>query len=149
MIREAIKIQQDDVGHIPLHQQALAWAMKKNVDLVQLADNYMPLKWVTIREGGAPTERRRPAGSGMNAVGRVWDSDVAYSFRSSPVAVSRRHCVHPDLLRCVCTLGRAVQPVRSGDDQSARRVVAAGLGRGRQSDFWLGTDDQGRDYSRR
>jgi peptide/nickel transport system substrate-binding protein len=26
MIREAFKIQQDDVGHIPLHQQALAWA---------------------------------------------------------------------------------------------------------------------------
>ena len=26
MIREAFKIHQDDVGHIPLHQQALAWA---------------------------------------------------------------------------------------------------------------------------
>ena len=41
MIAEAMKIHQDDVGHIPLHQQALAWATKKNVDLVQLADNYM------------------------------------------------------------------------------------------------------------
>jgi len=49
MIAEAMKIHQDDVGHIPLHQQALAWAMKKNVDLVQLADNYMPLKWVSIK----------------------------------------------------------------------------------------------------
>ncbi len=49
MIAEAMKIHQDDVGHIPLHQQALAWAMKRNVDLVQLADNYMPLKWVTIK----------------------------------------------------------------------------------------------------
>jgi len=49
MIAEAMKIHQDDVGHIPLHQQALAWAMKKNVELVQLADNYMPLKWVTIK----------------------------------------------------------------------------------------------------
>ena len=29
MIREAFKIHQDDVGHIPLHQQALAWAMKQ------------------------------------------------------------------------------------------------------------------------
>ncbi len=49
MIAEAMKIHQDDVGHIPLHQQALAWAMKRNVDLVQLADNYMPLKWVVIK----------------------------------------------------------------------------------------------------
>ncbi len=49
MIAEAMKIHQDDVGHIPLHQQALAWAMKRNVDLVQLADNYMPLKWVAIK----------------------------------------------------------------------------------------------------
>ena len=49
MIAEAMKIHQDDVGHIPLHQQALAWAMKKSVDLVQLADNYMFLKWVTVK----------------------------------------------------------------------------------------------------
>jgi peptide/nickel transport system substrate-binding protein len=49
MIAEAMKIHQDDVGHIPLHQQALAWAMKKNIDLVQLADNYMPLKWVNMK----------------------------------------------------------------------------------------------------
>jgi peptide/nickel transport system substrate-binding protein len=49
MIAEAMKIHQDEVGHIPLHQQALAWAMKRNVDLVQLADNYMMLKWVTVK----------------------------------------------------------------------------------------------------
>jgi peptide/nickel transport system substrate-binding protein len=49
MIAEAMKIHQDDVGHIPLHQQALAWAMKRNVDLVQLADNYMMLKWITVK----------------------------------------------------------------------------------------------------
>ena len=49
MIAEAMKIHQDDVGHIPLHQQALAWAMKKNVELVQLADNYMFLKWITLK----------------------------------------------------------------------------------------------------
>ncbi|WP_428420134.1 ABC transporter substrate-binding protein [Methylibium sp.] len=49
MIREAFKLHQDDVGHIPLHQQALAWAMKKNIELVQLADNYMPYKWVVVK----------------------------------------------------------------------------------------------------
>jgi peptide/nickel transport system substrate-binding protein len=46
MIREAMKIHQDDIGHLPLHQQALAWAMKKSVNAVQLADNFMFLKWV-------------------------------------------------------------------------------------------------------
>jgi len=51
MIHEAMKIHQDDVGHLPLHQQALAWAMKKTVNLVQLADNFMPLKFVVIKDG--------------------------------------------------------------------------------------------------
>jgi len=32
-----------------LHQQALAWAMKKNVELVQLADNFMPFKWIVVK----------------------------------------------------------------------------------------------------
>lgn len=49
MIREAMKIHQDDIGHIPLHQQALAWAMKKNVSTVQLADNFMFLKWTVVK----------------------------------------------------------------------------------------------------
>ena len=41
MIREAFKIHADDVGHIPLHRQALAWADNKNVSLVQLPNNVM------------------------------------------------------------------------------------------------------------
>jgi len=49
MIREAMRIHQDDIGHLPLHQQALAWAMKRNVDTVQLADNYMFLKWTVVK----------------------------------------------------------------------------------------------------
>jgi peptide/nickel transport system substrate-binding protein len=48
MIREAFKIHQDEVGHLPLHQQALAWAAQKNVSLVQLADNFNYYKWVVI-----------------------------------------------------------------------------------------------------
>ena len=48
MIREAFKIHQDEVGTIPLHQQALAWAYNKNVSLVQLPTNYMSFKWVTV-----------------------------------------------------------------------------------------------------
>jgi len=49
MIREAFEIHANDVGHIPLHQQALAWAVKKNIDLVQLADNFMPYRWITVK----------------------------------------------------------------------------------------------------
>ncbi len=49
LIREAMKIHQDDVGHIPLHQQALNWAVKKNIDLVQRPDNYMP--WMYVKVG--------------------------------------------------------------------------------------------------
>lgn len=49
MIREAFQRHQDAVGHIPLHQQALAWAMRRNVELVQLADNTMPFKWVRVK----------------------------------------------------------------------------------------------------
>jgi peptide/nickel transport system substrate-binding protein len=49
MIAEAFKLHSDDIGHLPLHQQALAWGMKRNVELVQLADNYNWLKWVTVK----------------------------------------------------------------------------------------------------
>ena len=48
-IREAFKIHQDDVGHIPLHQQALAWALSNKVSLTQLPDNRMFFKWVTVK----------------------------------------------------------------------------------------------------
>jgi peptide/nickel transport system substrate-binding protein len=49
MIAEAFKIHQDDIGHLPLHQQALAWGMKKSVSLTQLADNFNLFKWVVIK----------------------------------------------------------------------------------------------------
>jgi peptide/nickel transport system substrate-binding protein len=49
MIREANKIHQDDIGHIPLHQQALAWGMKKNLTLVQLPSNDIFVKWMVLK----------------------------------------------------------------------------------------------------
>jgi peptide/nickel transport system substrate-binding protein len=48
-IREAFKVHADDVGHIPLHQQALAWGFNKRVSLVQLPDNRMFFKWITVK----------------------------------------------------------------------------------------------------
>jgi peptide/nickel transport system substrate-binding protein len=49
MIHEAIKIHQDDIGHIPLHQQALNWGSKKNIELVQWPDNGMMWKYITVK----------------------------------------------------------------------------------------------------
>jgi peptide/nickel transport system substrate-binding protein len=49
MISEAFKMHQDDIGHLPLHQQALAWGVSKKVELTQLADNFMFFKWVTVK----------------------------------------------------------------------------------------------------
>ena len=48
LIREAFKVHMDDIGHIPLHQQALAWGFNKKVSLVQLPDNRMFFKWITV-----------------------------------------------------------------------------------------------------
>ncbi len=48
-IAEANKIHADDIGHLPLHQQALAWGVSKKVDLAQLADNFMFFKWMSMK----------------------------------------------------------------------------------------------------
>ena len=34
---------------MPLHQQSLAWGVSKKVELVQLADNFMFFKWMSIK----------------------------------------------------------------------------------------------------
>lgn len=48
LISAAFRIHAEDVGHIPLHQQPLTWAMRRNIDLVQLPTNFNYLKWVTV-----------------------------------------------------------------------------------------------------
>ncbi|MBS0453614.1 MAG: ABC transporter substrate-binding protein [Proteobacteria bacterium] len=50
MIKEAFAIHADDVGHLPLHQQSLAWGASKKVELVQLADNFMFFKWMSVKQ---------------------------------------------------------------------------------------------------
>ncbi|MDZ4145305.1 ABC transporter substrate-binding protein [Hydrogenophaga sp.] len=49
MIKEAFDLHAADIGHLPLHQQALAWGVSKKVKLVQMADNSMPFKWMSIQ----------------------------------------------------------------------------------------------------
>jgi peptide/nickel transport system substrate-binding protein len=48
-ISQAFKQLADDFGYIPLHQQTIVWAMKQNIDVVQMADNYFPLRLVTVK----------------------------------------------------------------------------------------------------
>lgn len=50
MIKEAFALHAADVGHLPLHQQSLAWGVSKKVKLVQLADNFMPFKWISVQK---------------------------------------------------------------------------------------------------
>ena len=49
MILEATKLYTQDYAYIPLHQQAVVWAARKNVSLHQPADNRFPLRYVTVK----------------------------------------------------------------------------------------------------
>ncbi len=49
LIREALQIVRDDVAYIPIVQQMIVWAARDNVELVQYADNYFPLRLVRMR----------------------------------------------------------------------------------------------------
>lgn len=49
MIKEAYALHSEDVGHLPLHQQALAWGVSNNVRLVQRADNQMPFRYMSVK----------------------------------------------------------------------------------------------------
>jgi peptide/nickel transport system substrate-binding protein len=48
-IFEAIKIHKDEFGHIPLRQQTVVWAAHDNIDLVQFADDFVPLCYVEVK----------------------------------------------------------------------------------------------------
>jgi peptide/nickel transport system substrate-binding protein len=47
-IAQAMKILAADFGYIPLHQQTIVWAMRRNVEAAQLADNFFPLRLVRV-----------------------------------------------------------------------------------------------------
>jgi peptide/nickel transport system substrate-binding protein len=49
LIDQAMQMHKDDVGHLPLHQQALAWGVKDSVDLVQNPDNTFTLRFVVVK----------------------------------------------------------------------------------------------------
>src|SRR5690554_5670284 len=47
-IRKALAIHAQEFGHIPLHDQVIPWAMRKNVNVVHRADNRLTMEWVTV-----------------------------------------------------------------------------------------------------
>jgi peptide/nickel transport system substrate-binding protein len=51
LIREAFQIHKDDVGHIPLHQQALAWGIRKDTveSVIQRPFNDVDLRTVVLK----------------------------------------------------------------------------------------------------
>jgi peptide/nickel transport system substrate-binding protein len=48
LLTKALKLQNDDVAHIPLHNQIIPWAMKKNIDVVHRADNRLDWRLIQI-----------------------------------------------------------------------------------------------------
>ena len=49
LIGEVMRIYHDDVIHVPLHQQWIAWGLRDGIDAVQPADNMMRPHWITVR----------------------------------------------------------------------------------------------------
>jgi peptide/nickel transport system substrate-binding protein len=48
LIAEALMLHNKEVMHIPLHNQVIPWAMRKNVNVVHRADNRLEMRWVKI-----------------------------------------------------------------------------------------------------
>ena len=82
----------------------------------------------------------------MNGFARLWDSDVSYSFRHSPVAVGA--ALTAFILIFAAVFARWVAP-HNPFDLATINLLDASLPpaweEGGNPKFWLGTDDQGRD----
>lgn len=48
VIEDALLLQKDDVAYLPLHNQIIPWAMKKNIDVVHRADNRIDWRLVKV-----------------------------------------------------------------------------------------------------
>jgi peptide/nickel transport system substrate-binding protein len=48
LISKALALHNQDVVHIPLHNQVIPWAMKKNVTVHHRADNRVDIRWVKL-----------------------------------------------------------------------------------------------------
>ncbi|MEF7614510.1 ABC transporter substrate-binding protein [Aquincola sp. MAHUQ-54] len=50
MLRDALRLHRDDIGHIPLHQQTLAWGTVKRLSVRQLPDGVMRFDWAVLAD---------------------------------------------------------------------------------------------------
>jgi len=48
LIADALMVHNRNVMHIPLHNQVIPWAMRKNVTVVHRADNRLEARWVRV-----------------------------------------------------------------------------------------------------
>lgn len=48
LLTKALQLQNDDVANIPLHNQIIPWAMKKNIDVVHRADNRLDWRLIKV-----------------------------------------------------------------------------------------------------
>jgi peptide/nickel transport system substrate-binding protein len=48
LMREAFRLEREDIAHVPLHQQPIVWAAKRNIELRQGPDNRLRLWHVTV-----------------------------------------------------------------------------------------------------
>ena len=49
LIKAAVREHNEQIHHIPLYRQVIPWAMRRNVEAVHRADNWLEWRWVTIR----------------------------------------------------------------------------------------------------
>lgn len=49
LLTQALALQNEDVAHIPLHNQIIPWAMKKSVDVVHRADNRLDWRLIKVQ----------------------------------------------------------------------------------------------------
>ena len=48
LVTEGLQLQNDTVAHIPLHNQVIPWAMKKNIDIVHRSDNRLDWRLIKV-----------------------------------------------------------------------------------------------------
>ena len=47
-IVKVLEVHAQEFGHIPLHDQVIPWAMRKNVSVIHRADNRLVADWVKV-----------------------------------------------------------------------------------------------------
>ena len=80
MIHEAMKLHQDDIGHIPLHQQMLNWGVRKGRHGSPVAGQLHALE---VHSGRQVIR----AATQIGWFQRAWDIDVGHSFCTWPPTI--------------------------------------------------------------